>query len=220
MKIIYLLGTDGAGKTTVSTQLAARDIGGVRLTYVYCQLTPILLAPFKLAARLLFLRKTNRFADYQSYQQQKASVGGRRRRLTSLYGAVWLVDQAWQAWLKLLWARLRGRDFIIMDRYYLDSVVNVGVLQGNGLDEMLAAARRVERFLPRPDLFLFLNVSETVAYQRKNDIPSPEYLRERKARYLQLAEPYGFHQLDADKPLASVLGDATAAITRFISGCP
>lgn len=219
MKIIYLLGTDGAGKTTVSTKLAAMDFDGRKLAYVYCQLTPILLAPLKLAARLFFLRKTDRFQDYRCYQERKAEVGGKRRLLNRIYCAVWLVDQAWQAWFKLLWARLRGRT-LIMDRYYLDSVVNVGVLLGNDLDGMLATARRVERFLPRPDLFLFLNVSEVVAYQRKNDIPSPEYLRERKARYLQLAGPYGFQQLNADRPLEEVLCEARTIISQFLSKCP
>lgn len=215
MKIIYLLGTDGAGKTTVSTRLAQRGFAGRRLRYVYCQLTPILLAPFKLLARLFFLRKTDRFQDYRTYQARKASVGGRRRLLTRAYGAIWLVDQAWQAWFKLLWARLRGAETVIMDRYYLDSVVNVGVLLGNDLDGMLSAARKVERFLPRPELFLFLNVSEAVAYQRKTDIPSPEYLRERKDRYLRLAEPYRFHQINADQPLDTVIDEASKVITCF-----
>jgi thymidylate kinase len=82
---------------------------------------------------------------------------------------------------------------------------------------MLRSAQRIEHFLPKADVCLFLNVSEEVAFSRKDDIPSAEYLRERKARYLALAGAYDFHEVNADAPLEEVLSEARKVISPFLN---
>jgi thymidylate kinase len=102
-----------------------------------------------------------------------------------------------------------------MDRYYLDMVVNQGVLQDNDTAGMLRDARLLEFFLPRAAMHVFLDVSEEMAFARKQDIQSVNYLRERKARYLALAPHYGFSVIDANQPAdavhAAVRGHMSAA---------
>lgn len=203
-RILYVLGTDGAGKTTQTRRLTEElRAGGVRATYLYCQHRPFFLWLLKLPARLLFMRKTDQFKDYDDYKAKKDAVAGKRPWLTRLYAALWYFDVWLQTWPRMLWARGTS-DVILLDRYYLDWVVNLGVLQGNGAEGMIRDARRLERLLPRADLHIFLDVSEEVAFARKDDIQSVRYLRERKERYLQLAPAYGFRVVSADPPADAV----------------
>jgi thymidylate kinase len=215
VKIIYILGTDGAGKTTVATRVAAamRDEGW---DYLYCQVIPFLLRPVKWVAGKLFLKKTDQFKNYDEYREQKRAASGKRRLLTRFYALLWYLDFLVQAWPKLLRAKWRGRN-LILDRFHLDTVVNQGVLQDNDLAGMLRDARLLERFLPKATLHLFLDVSEETAFQRKNDIQSVRYLRERKERYLQLAPHYGFQMIDANQTAEAVFQDVQAKIRAHLA---
>lgn len=215
MKFVYLIGTDGAGKTTLAKRLVAERLGGVDWQYLYCQTTPILILPLQLIARRLFLKKATQFEDYEAYRANKRAASARRKLPAQLYCLVWYCDFLWQAWTKVFLAWCRRKP-VIVDRFHLDCVVNCGVLLGSSTEDMLRVARRLGCLLPRPDVTVFLNVSEAVAFSRKDDIPSPEYLRERKSRYLNLVGPCGFHQLDADQPLEVVRQQAVELIGRLL----
>lgn len=216
MKLIYVLGTDGAGKTTITQQLHREGLPGRRVAYLYCQHRPFFLWLLKLPARLLFLRRTDQFKDYRAYKGRKDATVRRHPRALKLYVWLWYLDVWLQTWPRLLWARCFA-DVVLMDRYYLDWVVNLGVLAGNQTEDMLAAAGCLERTLPRADCHVFLDVSEETAFRRKDDIQSVDYLRERKARYLQLAPHYRFNLVNADRDIDSVLADTRAALARELS---
>ena len=215
MKIIYILGTDGAGKTTVARRLASAPMPGHRIRYLYCQHRPLFLWLLKLPARLLFIRRTDQFKNYDQYRTRKDTVVAGQPRLTRLYALVWYCDVLLQTWPKMLWARLTG-DILLMDRYYLDWVVNVGVLQHNSLEGMLRDARGLERFLPKAHVHLFLDVSEETAFRRKNDIQSVQYLRERKQRYFELAPHFGFQVVDANTDVETVFRHVHALVEAAV----
>lgn len=206
MKILYILGTDGAGKTTITQRLRAEGIAGRRVRYLYCQHRPFFLWLAKLPARLLFVRKENQFKDYRTYKGRKDAAARKHPGLLRLYVWLWSADVWVQTWPRVLWARLTA-DVVLMDRYYLDWVVNLGVLQGNDPAAMLRAARRFEATLPRANRHVFLDVSEETAFARKDDIQSVDYLRERKQRYRELGDAYAFQIVDANRPLEEVLQD-------------
>lgn len=213
MKIIYILGTDGAGKTTLATRLA-RELESQGWDYLYCQAMPRLVWPFRWLAGKIFLKRADQFKDYDTYRERKRAASGRRRWLTRIYAWIWYVDFLLQAWPKLIRAWWRGRD-LVMDRYYLDVVVNQGVLQDNDALGMKHDARFLERFLPVAIQHIFLDVSEETAFARKGDIQSVRYLRERKQRYLQLAEAYRFVSVDANQPADAVLADVRRILSTI-----
>lgn len=203
MSIIYFLGTDGAGKTTAARRLVELSPPERRIKYLYCQHRPILLLILELPARLLFLRRSDQFRNYEQYKSTKDAVAAKHRLLTRLYAIVSYFDVWLQTWPKILWARWTA-DLIVLDRYYLDWVINVGVLERNSVQAMLRDARCLERLFPKAQVHLFLDASEETAFQRKNDIQSLQYLRERRERYLQLAPHYDFQVVDANQDADTV----------------
>jgi len=197
-QIIYLLGTDGSGKTTNALQLVNDGIGDFRLAYLYIQYMPILILPLKLIAKLFFKKTETFFGDYDGYSKRKKKYASKLKALTRMYCLIWYFDHIVQIYIKLFFVRLKKPDIIIIDRYYLDSVVNLACLQNLNHNQMLADAKKIENLLPKASYHVYLDVSEAEAFRRKNDIPSIDYLRERRNKYLSLAPVYDFLIINAD----------------------
>jgi thymidylate kinase len=214
--LIHILGTDGAGKTTLAKRLAEKSNARRKTKYLYCQHRPFFLWLLKLPARLMFMRRTNPFTNYDQYKARKDAISSRRPWLTKLYARLWYFDVWLQTWPRMIWAR-RTADVVLLDRYYLDWVVNLGVLQRNSIESMLREARFLEGFLPRANLHIFLDVSEETAFARKTDIQSLQYLRERKERYLQLAPHYNFQIVDANQDAEGVSKQVRALVEASIA---
>jgi dTMP kinase len=218
MLIIYLLGIDGSGKTTNAKKLAREKIAGGSPVYVYCQHRPLLIWLLKLPAKILFMRNTDEFSNYGSYKARKDSVRLKNPVLARVYGWLLYADVLLQAWAHILLASTKGK-VLILDRYYLDWVVNQGVLQGNSLHTMLRHARTLERLLPKAQHHLFLDVAEEVAFRRKGDIQSLQYLRERRTRYLELGRHYNFEIVNAEAPPEKVFQPLRESVERALASC-
>lgn len=215
--IVYLLGVDGAGKTTLAKKLLAATWPRVaRTRYIYCQHRPILLWLFKLPARLLWLHGTDREADYAEYTRRKALASTQRQRLASAYALLWRLDAWLQTWPRVTWARLTS-DLVIVDRYYLDWAVNLCVLRDKQPADVTSEAQALERFLPPAQLHLFLDLPEDVALGRKNDIPSKRYLSERRPYYEELARARSFTVIDATQSPEAVAMAAITAVQKAMS---
>jgi thymidylate kinase len=213
MVLIYFLGIDGSGKTTSARRLAMERLEGWSPVYVYCQHKPFLIWILKLPAKFLFMRKLDQFADYDTYKSRKDAVRSRNPVLARIYGLLTYLDVLLQAWLQILFARARG-NLLVLDRYYLDWVVNQGVVQEHSTNAMLRHARLLERLLPKASHHIFLDVTEDVAFRRKGDIQGLQYLKERRHRYLQLASHYDFKIVNAERDAESVFQDVRAIVGR------
>jgi len=197
-KLVYLIGIDGSGKTTNAEQLVAEGMNGYKILYMYCQYRPILLLPFKIFAKLFLMKSTNEFLDYDKYIKKKKDYTKKMKFLTRVYSLVWYFDYILQAWFHLLIIKSRKADLIILDRYYLDSIVNLACLQDLNSQQMVNDAKLIGNFLQKADLHIFLDVSEENAFSRKNDIQSVEYLKERRQKYFELAKQYNFKYINAN----------------------
>lgn len=85
---------------------------------------------------------------------------------------------------------------------------------------MLRDARWLERLLPKAQSHVFLDVSEEIAFRRKNDIQSVEYLRERKERYLHLASHYRFQVVGANMDVETVFQQVRLLVEAALSLSP
>ena len=199
MKLIYILGIDGSGKTTLAKnlikQLKNQDSP---FHYCYAQHIPFLLKPFKLIARKSLLKSTDEFQDYSYYINKKKSYSKKLRIISHIYGFIWLLDYYLRTGVKILYHRFL-RHNLIMDRYFLDIVVNISETLDLNDAQMTKFAKFVSKLFPMPSKFYFIDIPEKVAYARKNDIQSIQYLTERKIKYQKLSEIFNFKYFDGTK---------------------
>ena len=198
-KLINIIGIDGSGKTTLAKSLADDlKITDKSVHYRYCQYFAKLLYPIKLFAKLSVMRKTDEFGDYNHYNRTKKATSNRFPLLANIYAFTWLIDYIFQVFFKVTVPVLFGQKLII-DRYIFDIAVNLSLTTNNEIGYADKLIRFFLFFARQPDLVIFIDLPEEVAYSRKDDIQDIEYLKERRERYLALAETYNFIFLDGTK---------------------
>jgi thymidylate kinase len=138
--------------------------------------------------------------------------------LSAVYQYLALTDYTIQALVKIRLPLFFGRQ-VICDRYVYDLITSIGVLLDYPMHKMLGLLRLCLVFLPKPDLVFLVDLPETVAYQRKDDIVSPEFLSIRRKIYLQMARQEGMTILDGNRnrvELEQLV--ATKALSLMIRG--
>jgi dTMP kinase len=96
--------------------------------------------------------------------------------------------------------------------------VGIGVLLDYTADRTLILLRHSLAFLPKPDLVFLLDLPEALAYQRKDDIVSLDFLRARRAVYLQMAHDHDITVLDASANQDHLLRSVSARVIDVIEG--
>ncbi len=86
---------------------------------------------------------------------------------------------------------------LISDRYIHDTIIDQAINFGYGPEETAALLRHpVARLFPRPTQTILIDLDTQVACSRQYDIEDAEYLRDRRHRYLALAERIGAEVID------------------------
>lgn len=116
------------------------------------------------------------------------------------------------------WVRVRPKlvrsNLVIFDRYYDDLVVDPKRYRYGGPTALVRFARS---FIPRPDLYLILDVPASEALSRKSEIPHVELALHREA-YLRLAsELPNAMLLDGSLAIEEVARNARAVILDYLT---
>ena len=61
--------------------------------------------------------------------------------------------------------------------------------------------KKYSRLFPEPDLIFLIDIPEDIAYERKMDTPSIDYLFERRGLYLAVAREHKMMILDGSKDI-------------------
>ena len=201
---ICFSGIDGAGKSTLARDLVAEmERRGIRSLYVYNRLRLVISKPALWVARVLFLRGKDIFGDYEEYSRARKAVF-RKRLLSVAYEQLLLTDYFFQVLFKVAVPLALGRN-IVCDRYVYDTVVTDLAVDMNYTQERTKRVLKLYlRVLPKPDIVFLVDVPEEVAYGRKDDVPSIDYLKERRHIYLEVGQQHGMIVLDGSKDLASL----------------
>jgi dTMP kinase len=207
-KIINVVGIDGAGKTKLCKALLLELQKRFPATaYVHSYHEPYILKPLKFVARAIFLRGTNPCVNYSDYRERKISASRNHKFLSNVYGFVWIVDYLFQTMIRI--GNLSSiRRQIIFDRYVYDTVLNASLTANWSPDITQWLVRALLRVLPKPDVVFLIDLPELVAFERKNDIESVEYLQERRELYLEMADVFGFIKLDGLEDPKTILSKA------------
>lgn len=202
LKLICFIGVDGSGKTTLAKYLieVMRE-NGVQYKYVYGRLEPFILKPFITIGRKVFLRGKDMFEDYKGYSGKKRDAIKRHPFLFEFYRYLLLFDYFLQIFFRVKLPHLLGKN-IICDRYVYDTVItDLSVDMNLSSTEIKNMIKRFFYIAPKPDLTFLIDLPEEIAFQRKNDTPSIDYLRERRHIYLDIGREEEMAVLDGTRNL-------------------
>jgi dTMP kinase len=219
-QLVVLMGLDGSGKTTqaerVSEYLNAR---GIPSEVVWMRGESYLTAPIlKIGKALLRAPKETKRGDgvhaggdYEKYVSSKQSLFK-----NSLLRAVWRTLTVIDLYLsvRFAFAKLAGDTrVIVLDRYVYDTFIDIdSAFDGKGteLDRLLASP--LLRLFPRPLKVILIEISPEEAMQRKDDIPSIQYLKERHGLYDRVAKAVGAVRIDGTEAIEQVNSRLTSEI--------
>lgn len=200
--LICFVGTDGTGKTTLSKELVELlNKKGVKCRYVYGRLSPFILKPFMLIGKCIFLRGKDAFGKYSEYSNTKRRAIEKHSFLSIVYQQILLFDFVLQILFKVKVPLIFGKN-IVCDRYIYDTVItDLSVDMSYSKGKVISVLNTLLRFLPVPNITFLIDIPEEIAYQRKNDTPSIDYLTERRNIYLNIGKEHGMMILDGTKSL-------------------
>jgi thymidylate kinase len=191
--LVVLIAPDGAGKSTIASQLA--------------------LDPF-LKASVLYMggnaAATTAYLPWSAWLRRnlhrRRFQGRNEHWLRTLASANRLIEECAQLMLAF-WKKLRGR-VVVFDRFWYDAWLN---------HQEAGTTRRLRNWLlrvgsPTPDVVILLDASGDVLYSRKQE-HTPEWLEVQRQRYkaLQLHLPQ-MVSVDATRNLAEVRSQVTSLI--------
>ncbi|MFC2052217.1 dTMP kinase [Chloroflexota bacterium] len=184
---ICFVGIDGAGKTTQAKKLSEMlQKRGIRSEYIWNKFEPRLAAPFLKIAKLLFFRRRSIFGNYTEHVRTKRRLLA-NPVVSTVYQYLWLIDYLSQIFFKTRMPLIRGKS-IVCDRYIYDPIVDLTVDLDYSEKKVAEMLRKTLLLFPKPDMVFLIDLPEEIAYQRKDDVPSLDYLKERRKVYLNIAK--------------------------------
>lgn len=188
---ICFTGIDGSGKSTQAKNLAKNlSNNGIISKYVYARSVPIIFRPVLFMGNVLFLREKNEITDYEGHTLEKKKLLKKHGFLSKVFYKILLTDYYFQLLLKIKIPLLLGKN-LVCDRYIYDTIItDIGVDAGLSEKEMSHLIQKLLLKLPNPDIIFLLDVPEENAFKRKDDVPSVEYLRDRRKFYLNVLNKY------------------------------
>ena len=199
--LICFAGMDGTGKTTLSKELVELlNKKGIDCKYVYGRLEPFILKPFIMIGRLIFLRRVTP-KSYSEYDTTRRNAIKKHLFLSRAYQHLLLFDCTLQIFFKVKLPLIFGKT-IVCDRYIYDTVItDLSRYLDYSEDRVTNLLDALLRFFPEPDISFLIDVPEEIAFQRKDDIPSVEYLKMLRKMYLNAGKEYRMVTLDGSKSL-------------------
>jgi thymidylate kinase len=198
--IVVFIGIDGSGKTTAAKLTQSRlSKGRAECSYVWGRFGSILIDGLVIVSKKTIFRQTLDKKPDDDFQRAKSYVF--RNRFTGLlYTSFVLVDYIWQL-LSKIWLPHFRRINLVCDRYFYDTIIDLTVDLAYSTDTCQRLLKVFHLLAPRPDVTFLIDLPVEVAFARKEDIPSLEYLRRRRELYNHVSGKYGFVPLDgAESP--------------------
>jgi dTMP kinase len=199
-----MTGLDGAGKSTLTDSVAEtlRDHGHDAVQVYGRYLPRMTYLGIALGRRTLFA-DSDIHADYEDHQSEKSDLFS-NDLLAMAYEGVVMADYVPQ----FVWRVLRAlytHEIVVCDRYVYDTLLTD--LAGDVLDEPADAIERYESYagvFPTPDHEYYVSIPPEVSMERKDDVPSIEYLEDRKAFYDEFAAAHGLTVLDGTESVTQL----------------
>ena len=213
--LICIVGIDGAGKSTLAKALTAIiEDQGIKCRYVWGGFN----SSFMMFRPVIAAMKGSVFRGNR-YMEESRTKGRvlRSSILSTVYQYLALSDYIMQGVVRMSLPLAFGKN-VVCDRYIHDLATSIGVLLDYTADKTLALLDRCLAFLPKPDLVFLIDLPEALAYQRKDDVVSVDFLSVRRDIYLQMAEKHGMTILDGSSDPQELQELAAAKVLQYVAG--
>lgn len=119
--------------------------------------------------------------------------------------ANFFIDYGLQIFVKIHLGLLKKR-FIVSDRMFYDSVIDQAINLGKRKDWLLDSLDSfwMKILFPKPNIVIYVDCPEDIAFLRKNDAPDIEYLKDRRELYLKLADRYRWIKIEGTLPVDEI----------------
>ncbi|WAI00846.1 nucleoside/nucleotide kinase family protein [Methanogenium organophilum] len=217
-KALYICftGIDGSGKTTVSKKLQTEYASrGFSTRYLHNRYNPVLLYIPNLIGKKLFLSKSDYYKNYINHSNAKKEIF-KNSLLSNIYQNLLIIDYFLQTYPSLIYSLIKY-DIVISDRYIYDTVLTDLAVDFNNSDEKnRSILSRSFNFFPKPSLCFFIDIPEDIAFKRKNDTPSIDYLIDRKNQYLMVSKENDMIIINGNQELNTEIKDVKKVIDEKI----
>uniref|UniRef100_A0A7J3SKY8 Thymidylate kinase n=1 Tax=Fervidicoccus fontis TaxID=683846 RepID=A0A7J3SKY8_9CREN len=204
-KVIAICGIDGSGKTTqiklLEKYLRRRDL---RVKRVWFRWGAFFSYPLLALCRILgytkwktVSRSNVRCAERNFY---------RNRALARLWPWLFTLDALIYSFLKIKVRRILGYT-ILCDRFIPDIIVDMMCETRDYQLPKRLIGRLLLSLIPKNSKLIVIDVAENIAYDRKHDVPSIDYLKERRKLYLTLAKTLRIPVVDGERDSCKVSED-------------
>ena len=202
---VCFTGMDGSGKTTqAETLIEEMKKKGFVAKYAWNRFEGRMLMPFTAIMKMIFFRGKDAIDNPAEFYGTKKRL--LRNHILSIgYQYFLLFDYFFQILFRVRIPLIMGKN-IVCDRYVYDIIVDLLVDFNNSEEKAKTILKNLLYLFPKPDLIFLIDVPEEIAYRRKDDTPSIEYLRERRNIYLNIGKEYGMVILDGSKRLKELEG--------------
>lgn len=215
---VALIGSDGAGKSTVARRVVERLPFPSEYLYmgVNLEASPVMLPTTRLA--LAIKRRRGGRSDMTVGNGDSATGGGPLTTIRRLVRMInWLAEETYRAAIARRIQRTPA--VVVFDRHFFCDYYAGAIAprpDRRSLDVRIHGYV-LDRWYPRPDLALFLDAPTEVLLARKAGTPA--YVTQRRAEYLDLARVLpAFQIVDVDRPTEEVVEDVTRRIVAFLNG--
>lgn len=212
---VCFIGIDGTGKTFLARNLVNRmSKEGMLVSYTWGGYEMLITRiGLELAKRILSSRKSlngprepQRKREFSFLSESVLS----RDSIKGFYKYLVLLEYLPQILLKIK-VKLFFKRSVLCDRYIYDAIVNMSASL-NHSEGVFERNLKILRLFPKPNLIFLVDVEEEIAFDRKKDIPSINYLKRRRRLYKILARKIPVYILDGTrKP-----GDLESVVLRTI----
>jgi dTMP kinase len=137
--------------------------------------------------------------------------------LSTIYQYLMLTDYMLQSSVRVRLPLALGRN-VICDRYIYDLIVAVGVLLDYPLERTMALLNRCLAVVRKPDLVFLVDLPVELAFQRKDDVVSLDFLSVRRDLYLHMAQHHGMTILDGSSDPGELARLAASKVFQDLAG--
>jgi dTMP kinase len=220
--LICFTGIDGSGKTTQAKSLVERlKSKGVKSEYAWSRGEVLTIRRF-----FLFLGRkalgtstrqiSNDESAYHDYQSRKSIL-----MRNSIVRILWSITTCIEHLVQINWSirrKLQNGNVIVCDRYLWDSIIDMAVLNHKNPEYLTGGLYRfITKLVPTPTSTFLIDIAPEEAFQRKNDIPSIDYVKIRADFYRYLAHHVTMNVINGCSDIASIQNQIDAVIMKKVS---